>query len=292
MSFKFSIITPAYNRASYLRNIYDSLLAQNELDMEWIIIDDGSHDNTSEIVSGFPKIFEIKYCYQENKGKPRAVNSGVALADSLISVILDSDDIILPRVLNEIWDYYDSENKCFYGNCVSVSGLCIDHSGKIVGDKFTKDRSISNHIKCRFNMDISGDKCEFFLTRILKNYPYPILKGEKFITETLIWNRISLCHNTLYVNRIFKKVIYLLDGLSAQDLFAKHPLGWQLFYNEASISKFKLKWQLIHSFRYIKFAKKNKQKYLFRNSMNKFIFPLGLCLYYSKKIIRAMRNKK
>jgi len=286
MSYKFSIITPTYNRASYLNNIYASLLEQDELDIEWIIVDDGSLDNTREIVSGFPKAFEIKYIYQENRGKPGAVNAGVALADSLISIILDSDDIILPGILHEIWAFYDGEKKRFLGDCVSVSGLCIDHKGEIIGRKFPKDKFISNHIKCRFNKEISGDKCEFFLTCMLKKFPYPIFKNEKFITEALVWNRIALYHNTLYVNRIFEQKIYLPEGLSARgnELSAKNPLGWQLFFNEASITKFKLKWQLSHSSLYIKYAKINKQKNIFKNSMNKYIFPFGLLLYYLKRV--------
>lgn len=302
--YKFSIITPAFNRSAYLQRIYDCLKNQGENDFEWIIIDDGSTDETEAVVLGFDKIFDIKYIYQTNAGKPSAVNKGVQVADSYLSVILDSDDTLLPNVLAAVWNYFDINAMRFENDCVSLSGLsrCSSrrqtlegtansdvvvtglaiHAGEIIGDKFPHDCFISDHISCRYNMNISGDKCEFFLTYILKKYPYPIFDNEKFITEAVVWNRIAIEGKTLYINTVFLEKEYLPSGLSSvyEKLFTDNPHGAELFYNEASVSRFKLTLQIRHSAKYIFFARKNGQKHIITHSKNKNICVLAFCLYY------------
>ncbi|GHT82373.1 sugar transferase [Spirochaetia bacterium] len=287
--YKFSVITPTYNRGAYLRQIYECLIQQSEKDFEWIIVDDGSTDETKYIIDQFNKDIEIKYIYQENAGKPSAVNKGVQLADSLISVILDSDDILLPDILEIVYGYYSSTG---FEGCASVSGLSIDRNGEIVGDKFPQDYFVSDHITCWRNM--RGDKCDFFLTAILKQYLFPIFNNERFITETVVWNRMAMDYKTLYVNKIFLIKEYLEGGLSSKNntLFIDNPLGTELYYNESSINRFRFKQQIIHSARYIKFAKINHKNNIFGHAKNKIIFPIGLIVYYLRSIIYFVLKKE
>ncbi|MDR1257088.1 MAG: glycosyltransferase family 2 protein [Spirochaetaceae bacterium] len=301
---KFSVITPTFNRAAYIQRIYDCLMNQGENDFEWIIIDDGSTDETESVVLGFDKIFDIKYIYQNNAGKQSAVNKGVDEADSYLSVILDSDDILLHNVLATVWNYFNVNDMSFENNCVSLSGLSRYshlpslelergdgqtlsaesrfHAGEIIGDKFPSDYFISDHISCRYNMRISGDKCEFYITHILKKYPFPIFINEKFITEAVVWNRIAKYGKTLYINSILQEKMYLPSGLSSdyEGLLLNNPQGTELFYNEATIPKFKLRLQIEHSAKYIFFAKKNRRKHIIAHSKNKKICVLAFCLYY------------
>jgi glycosyltransferase involved in cell wall biosynthesis len=316
---KFTVITPTFNRADYLRRIYDCLKNQGENDFEWIIVDDGSTDETEAEVSSFSKIFDIKYIYQNNSGKPSAVNKGVQMADSYLSVILDSDDTLLPNVLATVWNYFDANAMSFENGCVSLSGLSrysghppilekkdtdavaaaaaglTLHAGEIIGDKFPADYFISDHISCRYNMRISGDKCEFFITRILKKYPFPIFKNEKFITEAVVWNRIAIEGKTLYINSVLQEKIYLPDGMSFmyEELLMNNPQGTELFYNEASIHKFKPRLQIEHSAKYIFFAKKNRRKHIIARSNNKKICLLAFCLYHVpviKQLLPCLRT--
>jgi glycosyltransferase involved in cell wall biosynthesis len=278
---QFSVITPTFNRAKYLHDIYDCLNQQGTVDFEWVLVDDGSSDGTEQIISQFaPLRFELKYIYQENAGKPTAINVGVSMADSYISVLLDSDDILLPHTLETVWQYFDGATEQFKHTCACVSGLCIYDTGQIIGGKFPKDYYVSDHIRYCWNNYIYGDKCEFTLTTILKKYPFPVISGEKFITESTVWNRIAINHQTLYVNQLFCKKKYLQKGLSSQQLFPNNPRGSELFYNEATVPQFCLRLQIKHSVEYIHYAKINKQKHIFIQAKNKNIFLFGLYIYY------------
>ena len=273
-----SIITPVYNRALLLRDIFSNLLEQTFFEFEWIIVDDGSTDNCDEIVSSFKTdLFSIVYLKQDNKGKHIAVNKGVAIAKGVLTCILDSDDVFFSNnILSEVYSLYH-QNDFSTLQCVSVSGLCIDVSTqKVIGVPFPEDNIISDHIRMRNNKNIYGDKCEFFLTAILQKYPFPQLGNEKFLTEAVVWNRISLKYKTIYINKIFKKVRYLPDGLSANmtKLYNLYPMGWILFYNESSIRPFKLRTRIASCYKYILLSKKQNysNKIIFINCMNKILF--------------------
>ncbi|GHU98419.1 hypothetical protein FACS189483_06400 [Spirochaetia bacterium] len=105
-------------------------------------------------------------------------------------------------------------------------------------------------------------------------------RPQKFITESTVWNRIAAKHQTLYVNQLFCQKKYLPKGLSSQQLFPDNPHGSELFYNEATIPQFCLKLQIKHSAEYIRYAKINNKKHIFTHAINKFVYPLGLLLYY------------
>jgi len=281
---QFSILTPTYNRAKYLPRIYDCL-CQQDVDLEWVIVDDGSTDNTREVVSGFGKSFEIKYAYQEHAGKPTAHNRYMQMADSLISKMLDDDDILCQDALKSVWNYFDTTTGKFQQNCACLSGLCRYITGEIIGDKYPYDYFISDDIRYIKNKNIMGDKSEYYVTEILKQYPFPILKNEINIAPSVIRSRIAITHQTIYINQIFEEKQFLLGGLSTQNYFLKYTLGSELVCNERSIPPFSLKLQIKNSALYIYYAKTNHKKNIFKNAKNKFIYPLGLCAYCVYKFI-------
>lgn len=98
-----TVFTPTYNRKDELINLYKSLLEQEFKDFEWVIVDDGSKDNTEETVKNFIKENKIKINYykQENKGKSLAHNKGVELAQGEYFVGIDSDDIFAQDALKK-----------------------------------------------------------------------------------------------------------------------------------------------------------------------------------------------
>lgn len=297
--YKFSIITPVYNRASLLSNIYQSLKSQKLKDFEWIIVDDGSLDNCKETVESFPCDFKITYVYQQNSGKHVAVNTGIDLADSVLTMILDSDDIMYDsNVLSLVWKEYN--NPVFeMRKCVSIAGLCVNKGDcKIIGDQFPLlnfSYRVSNHITMRFNKHIAGDKCEFFLTKILRLYKFPVFPGEKFITEAIVWNRISQKLNTIYINAKLKTVEYLDDGLSAKSksLFERNPKGVMLFYNENSVGQISAKYKLLHCFFYARISIKTEGfvKTLM-NARNKLLIIPVVLMYIVCKIYASSTEKK
>ena len=90
-----TIFTPTYNRKKELERLYESLLNQDYDDFEWLIVDDGSIDDTEKYVNSLIKKNEIKIKYfkKENGGKPSAYNKGLDLASGNIFLAIDSDDV-------------------------------------------------------------------------------------------------------------------------------------------------------------------------------------------------------
>jgi hypothetical protein len=184
---------------------------------------------------------------------------------------------------------YNKNTEKFNAGCSCLSGLCVYENGDIIGDKFPKDHYISDYINLS-NIGIKGDKCDFFLTNVLKSFPFPILEGEKFIAESVVWNRMALYHKTLYINIPFARKYYLQDGLSSQPLFHMNPRSAELYYNEATIPQFSLKLQIKNSSQYIYFAKFNKEMNAFGLAKNKKIFPLGLFVYWVQKLKQRVKK--
>ena len=278
---QFSIITPTFNRAKYLTKVYNSLCQQDNVDLEWVILDDGSSDGTFDLISKFEKKFEIKYKFQENAGKPSAMNSAMQLLNSKITLVsLDSEDALIPNALSAIWNYYDNETGFFRDNCACVSGLCQYENGSIIGKKFPHDYYVSDYIRYIKNNKLTGDKCEFYITDIYKKYSFPIFTNEKNIAPSIVHMRIALNYKTLYLNQVFQEKEFLQGGLSTKNYWIMYPLGSELYYNEASVHPFKLKLRIKHSGEYIFYAKMNRRNEIFKNAMNKSIFPLG-AMYFT-----------
>ena len=295
---QFSIITPTFNQSQYLPRIFDCLSQQDDVDIEWIIVDDGSSDNTKEIVSSFEKNFVINYIKQSPLGKPTAINAGLEQANSHITLILDNGYVLADNILKDIWNYYDITSGKFKNDCVCVAGLSKYDNGEIVGKKFPVDYSMSDYIRFIGNNNISGDKCLFYVTEILKRYPYPIFQNERYITPNIVHSRVALDYKTLYTNEIFMKKQFVEENSQTKQLFITNPLGSELYFNESSVLPFKPQLQIRHISEYIFYAKLNRKKNIYANAKNKKLFPLGLILYFTEKKccnirkITPRRNKK
>lgn len=98
----FSIVIPTYNRASFLSIAIQSVIAQQYIHWELIVVDDGSTDQTKAVVEGFADA-RIRYIYQTNAERSIARNNGIALAKGAYICFLDSDDYYLPTHLSELY---------------------------------------------------------------------------------------------------------------------------------------------------------------------------------------------
>ena len=210
-----TVFTPTYNRANLLSKLYASLKTQTSFDFEWIIIDDGSKDETSELVKKFMNefnYFRIRYYYQKNHGKHVAINHGVQVANGEVFFIVDSDDW-LPNNAIELINNLFEEIKGM-NNYAGIAGLKVYSNGNIVGSTF-RGKSLDCTTLERSHHSILGDKAEIFYTKILKKYPFPVFDNENFLSEEVVWNRIA---NDGYKFRWFNERLYfceyLEDGLS------------------------------------------------------------------------------
>lgn len=296
----FTILTPTYNRGELLPRVYQSLKKQTYKCFEWIIVDDGSIDNTKQVVDSLieDSQIKIKYVSKLNGGKHTAVNEGLKYAEGKLLIVLDSDDELVENALEIFYRYWD---KIFDENnkIVSVSGLDIyKESGNIVGDKFEQDEFISDHIECKLKMNIQGDKAEVYRTDVLKEFPFPEIKGERFVTEDIVYNQIALAgYKTIYINKPIKIIEYLEDGLTSRsyELSMKNPNGKMIIFNQyISMKQIGIKRRIRSGFSYCRFGflanKSITEQYKMAN--NKLIFlasiPVGYIIYIRDKI----KNKR
>lgn len=230
-----TIFTPIYNRAYIIERLYRSLLCQTNYGFEWLIVDDGSVDNISDLIHQWMKNtqeFKIRFYQQENRGKHCAINYAVELAQYEALFIVDSDDYLVDDAVETILKYWEPirADKEYAG----VSGLKIFENRKVIGDtpEFHNHDYIDATNLERAKFGLCGDKAEIYKTDILRKFPFPEFENEKFITEDVVWNKIAYQG---YKVRWFNKGImiceYLEDGLTAKGnkLFIQNPKGWAYY---------------------------------------------------------------
>lgn len=205
-----TVCTPTFNRANLLEKLYSSLKKQNFKSFEWLIIDDGSSDNTEGIVNNFIRegLINIKYIKKKNGGKHTALNVGIDKAQGELFWIVDSDDYIEKGALKYIWDKWNEiENK---NEFAGLSGLRGYTDGSIIGTKSDNEYIDTDALSYRYKYRISGDKAEVYRTDILRKFKFPEFTGEKYVTEAVVWNRIA---NNNFKLRYFNNVIYICEYL-------------------------------------------------------------------------------
>lgn len=210
-----TIFTPTYNRAYILENLYKSLCKQNYKDFEWVIVDDGSKDNTEELVAEFIAQHKINITYhkQQNQGKHIAINKGVELAKGELFFIVDSDDILPKDSLEIVIEKYQSikDDETIAG----LSGRRGYISGGYIGTNKSYDDVIMTSLDFRFKKKIAGDMAEVYKTKVIRQYPFPQFEGERFCPEALVWKRIDQQYKMLWFSDIIYKGEYIPDGLTA-----------------------------------------------------------------------------
>lgn len=236
-SCKITVFTPTYNRAYIIENLYHSLQRQTFKNFEWVVVDDGSTDNTEALFKAIQsenKFFPVIYKKISNGGKHRAINIGVSLANGELFFIVDSDDYLTDNALEriiEISESIDEEDRIHFAGVCGKKGK---NNQEVVGTSFEgKTLDISFLEQKKYN--ITGDQAEVFFTKILCEYPFPEFDNESFLTEAIVWERIA---NAGYLMRYFNDVIYICDylpdGLSSEGsgLYLKNPHGYGLWLQQ------------------------------------------------------------
>lgn len=212
-----TVLTPTYNRAERLKKLYESLCNQTCRDFEWVVIDDGSTDDTSSVVGQMKAEsgcrFSVRYFKKENGGKHTALNFAYKYIDSLLTLIVDSDDTLtndaIATVKETYLQYKDEKDLCGFsflrgkpdGGFLSTSGVPQD------GMKET-------FVECRIKRGIEGDMAEVWYTHCLKEYPFPIFEGEKFLGEDIVWIKMAERYKMRFFNRVIYISDYMEDGLT------------------------------------------------------------------------------
>jgi len=211
---KITIVTPSYNRAHTLLRVYESLKNQTFKDFKWIIMDDGSTDNTKDLVTEFQAegAFEIDYFWNENQHKFITVFEGVKKVTSNYFMVVDSDDSYPENSLQILFDEVEAiENQHEF---ISVMGLSQFEDGTIVGNKYPNDGFDGSIFDMRYKYNVRGDKFGIFITKtyqqLLKNFDYSVYQDKGYIPQAVFFNTYDAAGvKTRFVNKVVRN--YHLD---------------------------------------------------------------------------------
>lgn len=232
-----TVFTPAYNRGSLLPRLYESLCRQTVHDFEWLIVDDGSTDDTQKVIGSIKDhhpshLFSIEIHHQSNGGKHSAINRGAKLAHGKLFFCVDSDDMLTENSIEKIINYYDQIRDL--PNFCGVAGMKGYFNYQKVGTQVHFNVLDCSIAESGYKYHIHGDKAEVIRTAIMREYPFPEFVGERFCPEALVWNRISKRYNIRYFDEVIYLCEYLSDGLSSQQakLLERNPKATMLTYKE------------------------------------------------------------
>lgn len=223
-----TIFTPAYNRAHTLHRCYESLKKQSCKDFVWLIIDDGSTDNTADLVKKWQREdndFEIKYIYKANGGMHTAHNTAYENIDTELNVCIDSDDCIADEAVKKIIDFWEEYGSDKYAGIV---GLDADFNNRIIGEKFD-DSLKSTTLSGYYRKGGKGDKKLVYRTDVINKYPpYPVFEGEKYVSLGYKYLLCDQDYELLVLNEILCNVEYQKDGSSMNmyKQYLRNPKGF------------------------------------------------------------------
>lgn len=247
--YKITIFTPTYNRGYIINNLYQSIRNQIFRDFEWIIYDDGSTDNTEQLVKQWlddKNDFPIRYYKGQNGGKCRAINRGLELAQGEMFFVMDSDDYLTEDACDKINTWMESirgiKELCgVAGNrgqtpTETRNTLWLSNPETPWYNKEYREASYFETYNDKKDFPIDGERAEVFWTDIFRKYPYPEFEGENFLTPCVSFNRMA---NDGYKIRYYEDIIwiweYLEDGLTIKggnNRFTKNPKGHFLSHKE------------------------------------------------------------
>ena len=290
---KITVFTPTFNRGYLMNKLFHSLNSQTNKHFEWLIVDDGSIDQTGELVETFKEQadFEIRYFYQQNGGKHRAINHGLDLARGELFFIVDSDDSLTEDAIEKIFNNY--------------SGIAFDNSfaGIAFNKGFSKKRIVGEtfegtYIDCdnlhRGKHNILGDKAEVYRTDILKSIKFPVVDGENFMSEVVLWNEVA---RRGYKLRWFNDIIYfcdyLEDGLTknSEKILFNNPVAHQMMTKELLQIDFTLKRKFGMIYNYHKIRNQSIKQTAINLEQPLILVYMVVMMARIRKIVKRVKNE-
>lgn len=225
-----TIFTPAYNRAHTIGRTYESLLRQTSEDFEWLVIDDGSTDNTRQLVESWIKEdkIPIRYIFQQNQGMHGAHNTAYRNIHTELNTCIDSDDWMPNDAVEKIVKFWKANGSEKYAGLI---GLDAEESGKIIGTKFP-DGVVESTLQDFYEQGGRGDKKLVYRTDVIKRYPeYPLFEGERYVGLAYKYMLIDRDYRLLTLNQPLVIVEYQQDG-SSYNMYRQYwrnPRGFAFF---------------------------------------------------------------
>ena len=279
-----TVFTPTYNRAYVLKQCYDSLCRQTCKDFVWLIVDDGSSDNTKEIVEKWmtkDNGFEIRYVYKQNGGMHTGHNKAYELIDTELNVCIDSDDFMPDDAVELIVNFWKENKDSSYSG---ILALDVYKNGQVIGKELPNKKSTT--LSGYYQNGGQGDKKLIYRTEIINKYPpYPEFEEEKFVPLDYKYLLADQDYELLIMNKPVCVVEYMEDGSSKNMLrqYYKNPRGFAFMrkvhmkYDKEFLKKFKTCVHYVSS----SFISKNKGfiKESPKKGMTVLAIPFGFVLY-------------
>lgn len=296
-----TIFTPAYNRAHTIWRTYESLCRQTCKDFEWLIVDDGSSDNTKELVNGWvlENKIPIRYIYQQNQGMHGAHNTAYKNIHTELNTCIDSDDYMPDDAVEKIVSFWREKGSDRYAGLI---GLDIDTHGSIIGSKFPDDLKTTT-LTGFYDRGGRGDKKLVYRTDVVNSYPeYPIFEGEKYVGLSAKYIMIDREWELLVSNQPFVIVEYQQDGSSMNMYrqYKRNPQGFVYLRKIILSGKLSFSNKVRHCCHYIANKLLAKQYNIITDSpapiATFFMLPFGIMWYiyiqYKNIVFGGRYNKK
>lgn len=279
-----TVFTPSYNRAYLLPRCYESMKRQPCKDFVWMIIDDGSTDETKELVAGWQAEnngFEIRYIYKPNGGMHTAHNTAYENITTELNVCIDSDDLLAEDAVGKIVRFWKENGNDKYAG---ILALDADLDGNIIGKGFPeglKESTLGGY----YAAGGKGDKKLVYRTEIINKYPpYPVFEGEKFVS---LGYKYTLCdedYKLLVLDDVLCNVEYQADG-STKNMYGQYrrnPKGWAFMRVFSMTRTNSAKRLFVLNAHYISSCIFAHNKHFFKNSPKKawtvLALPFGVAL--------------
>jgi glycosyltransferase involved in cell wall biosynthesis len=232
---RFTVLTPTFNRARCLERVYESLCAQTFRDFEWVIVDDGSTDETRELVASWKTFFPIRYTWKPNGGMHTAINVGVRQATGEFIVQMDDDDYCVPHALERFdhrWKQIPNPDRFAF-----LVGICYREDGKtILGSRLPQDYVDAFTVGDKIAL-CQTDRWGICRTEVVRQFPYPEFKNERFMDIGLVQNRIMKKYGARFFDEPLQVHHYLPGGLTRRgDPRWQSPKGAVLYHTELALS--------------------------------------------------------
>lgn len=246
-----TIFTPTYNRAYTLGRLYNSLKLQTSKDFIWLIIDDGSSDNTNELVQKWinENLIKIEYCIQENSGKSMAHNKGVELTKTDLFTCVDSDDFLIRTAVEDILKSWNSKNDMKLVGILAYKGISNGKSLTIMKNTNIESSTLKDGYS---KYGLGGDTMLIFKTAIVSKYKFPQFKGEKFVPEAYLYDLIDQEGKLLLLRKVLYYCEYLDNGYTnnMSKLLANNPNGYITYIKQRLIFDSNLKEKILDSIKF------------------------------------------
>ncbi len=235
-----SVITPTYNRAYILNKCYESLVKQTSQAFEWVVVDDGSTDNTEELILSFieENKIKIKYIKQENGGKHVAHNTAVLNSQGELVVCLDSDDVLTEDAIERAIAFWQENVNPHNTGILAKRGDMVER--KPICSALPKGVKECTMFDLTNKYGFQGDTILYFRREILEHNLFKSFEGEKFIPETNMYIEIDKFGTMLLLDEVLYLCEYLPDGLTAKyhSLLEKNPNGTaDTYYKQMCMAK-------------------------------------------------------